>query len=136
LGHSAHAFYGLPRGLRYAEIAMVGDKAITIYDSTGLSEAPPGQRNALDAQPIKKQFQLRGVVKSGPYWWLSDRTTSRFGEEISFGGMGFRWDATIPASLEVKPQGERHESEQMHTVHCSAGHTHCSDDDLGLGSEA
>jgi len=43
------------RGLRYAELAIVGEKAVTIYNSTGLSEAPPDQWNALDAQPIKEQ---------------------------------------------------------------------------------
>jgi hypothetical protein len=87
------------RGLRYAEIAMVGEKAITIYNSTGLSEAPPDQWNPLNAKELADTFQVHELVKNGPHWSLLDRTTFEFGEEILFGGMGFHWAATIPAFL-------------------------------------
>ena len=87
------------RGLRYAELAMIGPEFITIYNSTGLSEAPPDDWDALDTQEIAERFQLKAVFKNGPHWWLSDRTTFRFGDQLTFGGMGFRWAATLPAYL-------------------------------------
>jgi hypothetical protein len=40
------------RGLHFTEIAMVGEKAITIYNSTGLSEAPLDLWDALNAKEL------------------------------------------------------------------------------------
>src|SRR6266496_2726843 len=87
------------RGLRYAELAMIGPEFITIYNSTGLSEAPPDLWEALDTEKLTQEFQLRAVFKNGPHWWLSDRTTFRFGDELTAGKMGFRWAATLPSYL-------------------------------------
>jgi hypothetical protein len=44
------------------------------------------------------------VIKNGPHWWLSDRTTFEFGEEMSFEGMGFHWAAT---NIRYFPQSQR-----------------------------
>jgi hypothetical protein len=87
------------RGMRYAEIAMVTPQAITIYNSSGLSEAPLDRWDALNADEIKERFHLRAVIKNGPHWWLADTATFQFGQEHSFGGMGFRWAATLPTNL-------------------------------------
>jgi hypothetical protein len=87
------------RGMRYAEIAMVTPEAITIYNSSGLSEAPVDQWDALNVDEIKERFHLRSVIKNGPHWWLADTATFQFGQEHTFGGMGFRWAATLPTNL-------------------------------------
>jgi hypothetical protein len=87
------------RGLRYAELAMIGPEFITIYNSTGLSEAPPVQWDPLDTEKIAHDYDLKAVFKNGPHWWLSDTTTFRFGDELRVESMGFRWAATLPAYL-------------------------------------
>ena len=86
------------RGLRYAELFAVGPELITVYNSMGLSEAPPEVWDALDAEAAATQLQVGMVVKNGPHWWVSDKATMRFGEEpVTVGGIGFRFAAKLPA---------------------------------------
>ena len=88
------------RGLRYAELFMLGPEWITVYNSIGLSEAPPELWDPLDAEAAAQQLQQQAVLKNGPHWWASDKLTLRFGvEEIEVGGIGFRFAARLPASL-------------------------------------
>ena len=88
------------RGLRYAELFAVGPELITVYNSMGLSEAPPELWDALDAEAAAKQLQVGMVVKNGPHWWASDKATMRFGVDvISVGGIGFRFAAKLPAFI-------------------------------------
>ena len=88
------------RGLRYAELFAVGPEWITVYNSIGLSEAPPELWDALDAQAAADQLRVGLVLKNGPHWWMSDKLTGRFGvDETTVGGIGFRVAAKIPAFI-------------------------------------
>ena len=88
------------RGLRYAELFFVGPEWITVYNSMGLSEAPPELWDRLDAEETAKRFGQQAVIKNGPHWWASDELTLRFGvERIEVDGIGFRFAARLPASL-------------------------------------
>ena len=88
------------RGLRYAELFAVGPELITVYNSMGLSEAPPELWDPLDAAAAAEQLQVGMVVKNGPHWWISDSATLRFGVEvITVGGIGFRFAAKLPAAV-------------------------------------
>jgi hypothetical protein len=86
------------RGRRYCELFAVGPEWITVYNSIGLSEAPPELWDALDEGAAAEQLGVRKVVKNGPHWWMADRATIRFGiEETRVGGIGFRTAARLPA---------------------------------------
>ena len=88
------------RGLRYAELFAVGEEWITVYNSMGLSEAPPELWDALDAETAAQQLEVGTVIKNGPHWWIADSSNLRFAvEEISVGGIGFRFVARLPAAL-------------------------------------
>jgi hypothetical protein len=92
------------RGLRYAELAIVGTELVSFYNSIGLSEAPPDLWDALDADATAKRLEVPMVIKNGPHWWASDRLTLEFGVEVlKVGGMGFRWASNI--SVEIVKSG-------------------------------
>jgi uncharacterized membrane protein len=88
------------RGLRYCELFAVGPEWITVYNSIGLSEAPPELWDALDADAAAEQLSVGTVIKNGPHWWMADRATIRFSvEQTTVGGIGFRTVARLPAFL-------------------------------------
>lgn len=88
------------RGLRYAELFAVGPELITVYNSIGLSEAPPPVWDALDAEAAAPQLGVKTVIKNGPHWWASDKATLCFGTEVvSVAGIGFRYAAQLPALI-------------------------------------
>ena len=87
-------------GLRYAELFAVGQEWITVYNSMGLSEAPPELWDALDAEAAAHQLHASTVIKNGPHWWIADKSTLQFAtDEITVGGIGFRFVAKLPAFL-------------------------------------
>ena len=86
--------------IRYAELFAVGPEWITVYNSIGLSEAPPELWDALDAKAAAGQLGAGLVVKNGPHWWMSDKLTARYGVEVTtVGGIGFRTVARLPAFI-------------------------------------
>ena len=88
------------RGLRYAELFAIGGELILVYNSMGLSEAPPELWEALDAEAAAKQLGVGAVIKNGPHWWMSDTSTLQFGvDPVSVGGIGFRTVARLPARV-------------------------------------
>lgn len=88
------------RELRYAELFAVGEQWITVYNSMGLSEAPPELWDSLDAEAAAQHLGAETVLKNGPHWWVADLTTLQFGvEQVSVGGIGFRFAAQLPAFL-------------------------------------
>ena len=88
------------RGLRYAELFAVGEEWITVYNSMGLSEAPPELWDDLDLDAAAQDLQSAMVVKNGPHWWVADTSTLQFGtNEVSVGGIGYRFAAKLPAFL-------------------------------------
>lgn len=88
------------RGLRYAELFAVGAETIIVYNSMGLSEAPPELWDGLDAAAAAEQLGVGAVIKNGPHWWLADRTTLLFAvDEVEVGGIGFRFAAKLPVAL-------------------------------------
>jgi uncharacterized membrane protein len=92
--------FGDTRGLRYCELFAVGPEWITVYNSIGLSVAPPELWEALDANAAAEQLGVEKVVKNGPHWWMADKATIRFGvDEVEVGGIGFRRVARLPAFI-------------------------------------
>lgn len=88
------------RGLRYAELFAIGEELILVYNSMGLSEAPPELWDALDADAAAKQLGAAAVIKNGPHWWLADSSTLQYGiDRVSVGGIGFRTVARLPAFI-------------------------------------
>jgi hypothetical protein len=88
------------RGLRYAELFAVGPEWITVYNSIGLSGAPPELWDPLDAEAAARQLRVGLVLKNGPHWWMSDKLTLRFGVDVTMvGGIGFRVAARLPAFI-------------------------------------
>ncbi|MCZ7529658.1 MAG: hypothetical protein M5U31_04545 [Acidimicrobiia bacterium] len=96
--------FGPTRALRYAELAIVGDEYVTFYNCTGLSEAPPDQWEAIDADAAAQKFGAAMVIKNGPHWWACDSVTLHMGTEVlEVEGIGFRWAANI--SVEIVSSG-------------------------------
>jgi hypothetical protein len=88
------------RGLRYAELFAVGPEWIEVYNSTGLSEAPPELWDATDPGEAATQLRAELVVKNGPHWWAFDSATLRFAiDDVTVQGIGYRWCARLPAFL-------------------------------------
>ena len=88
------------RGLRYAELFAVGPEWIDVYNSTGLSEAPPELWNATDPKAAAADLGVDMVVKNGPHWWAFDAASLRFAvDQVAIAGIGYRWCARLPAFL-------------------------------------
>jgi hypothetical protein len=88
------------RGMRYAGLAMIGNDTVTIYNTTGVSEAPESLWDALDAAHLKEQLGLKRVVKLGPHWWVSDSVELKLSETVyKLGDLRFRWMASVPPHL-------------------------------------
>ena len=103
-GEVRHYEFESTRGLRYAELAIVGPEFVSFYNSIGLSEAPPELWDALDADATAKKLDVSMVIKNGPHWWASDRLTLEFGVDVlEVGGIGFRFASNI--SVEILKAG-------------------------------
>ena len=88
------------RGLRYAELFAVGAEWINVYNSTGLSEAPPELWDATDAAAAAEQLGANVVVKNGPHWWVFDSASLKFASDSTdVQGIGYRFCAKLPAFL-------------------------------------
>ena len=88
------------RGMRYAGLAMIGNDAVAIYNTTGVSEAPDALWDALDVTHVKDQLGLKRVVKLGPHWWVSDSVELQLSETVyKLGALRFRWMANVPPHL-------------------------------------
>ena len=88
------------RGLRYAELFAVGPEWITVYNSTGLSEAPDELWEATDPTSTASQLGVGVVVKNGPHWWVFDSASLRFAtESVTVNQIGYRFCAKLPAFL-------------------------------------
>jgi hypothetical protein len=88
------------RGLRYAELFAVGSEWIEVYNSTGLSEAPPELWDTTDPERAAGELGAQLVVKNGPHWWAFDSATLRFAvDDVTVQGIGYRWCARLPAFL-------------------------------------
>lgn len=88
------------RGMRYAGLAMIGDATVTIYNSTGVSEAPANLWDSLDPLKLKEQLGVERVVKLGPRWWVSDSIELKLSEAVyRIGDLRFRWMAKVPPHL-------------------------------------
>lgn len=88
------------RGLRYAELFAVGPEWITVYNSTGLSEAPPQLWEATDPEAAADQLGAGAVIKNGPHWWAFDGASLKFASDsITVNEIGYRFCAKLPAFL-------------------------------------
>ena len=99
-GEMEDVVLGSTRNLRYCELFAVGEEWITVYNSMGLSEAPPGLWDPLDAEAAASELGANLVIKNGPHWWVADRSVLQYTvAEVTVGGIGFRIPARLPASL-------------------------------------
>jgi hypothetical protein len=86
------------RNMRFGEILIVRLSGIDIYNTTGVSDCPPEQWNALEVGQIRKEFHALKVEKNGPHFWMMDSQTVSFGTKVSFGGIDARWVAKLPVT--------------------------------------
>ena len=79
---------------------MIGDSSVTIYNSTGVSEAPAALWDSLDPAKLKEQLGLKSVVKLGPRWWVADSIELKLSDTVyKIGDLRFRWMANVPPHL-------------------------------------
>lgn len=93
------------RDSRYCEIILIagdpaGDRKGAVYQTLGLNACPPATWSAIDAEAIKKQFQVLGVMKNGPRSFIMDQVEVKLGAERAFEGLNTRWEAIV-----VLPKG-------------------------------
>ncbi|OAF12988.1 hypothetical protein AYJ54_45445 [Bradyrhizobium centrolobii] len=84
------------RDMRFCEILVVKARGIEVYNTTGVSDCPPQQWDALDVRKIRRQFRALKVEKNGPHFWMMDSQTVSFGTKASFGDIEARWVARLP----------------------------------------
>ncbi len=87
------------RGQRYAEIFVIKETGLEVYNTAGLNDCPDELWNGIDPEKIKQEFGAVGVQKSGPRYWMMDRQVLLLGDTASFAGLEARWAARAPLSV-------------------------------------
>jgi hypothetical protein len=100
-------FDGL-RGMRYCEVFLIGGDAVTrnlnanFYNTTNLNNAanprdtcPAALWAKVDAEALKKQFDVLAVFKNGPRGWTNDWIELPIGVERDFNGLKARWYGNV-----------------------------------------
>jgi hypothetical protein len=99
------------RGARYCEIFAVRRHGLQlesrVYNTFGLNDCSSADWSALDADALKKQLQVDGIVLNGPRYWMMDRieTNDLNGEVASLGGLQMRLVASMRVPLSRLAQG-------------------------------
>lgn len=96
------------RGVRYCEVFLIGGDAITkdlnanFYNTTDLNNAtnardtcPAALWAKVDAEALKKQFNVLGVFKNGPRGWANDWIDLPVGTERDLNGLRARWFGNV-----------------------------------------
>lgn len=94
------------RNLRFCEVILVMPGGAEAYNSTGLNDCPVELWKALDEEKLKADRRAQFVVLNGPKFWMMDEQTLWFGGTDTFGGIGMKWAATLPAAGLEKEGGK------------------------------
>ena len=110
-------FEGL-NNLRYCEIFLIGGNPITkdlqgaVYNTTALNDpanprdtCPADMWAKVDAEQLKKQYDLLGVFKNGPRYWMYDWIELPVGTQHDFDGLQARWFAQVQLPKDFKKEG-------------------------------
>lgn len=112
-GATVQHFDGL-RAMRYCEVFLIGgdplsdDLQAAFYNTTDLNNANPRDTcpqalwDKVDAQALKKQYNMLGVFKNGPRFWATDWIELPVGAMRSFDGLEARWMGHVQLPKGVK----------------------------------
>lgn len=103
---------------QYCEVFLIGGNPITknlgagVYNTTYLNN-PGASKNSctdemwakVDKEVLKKQFDVLGVFKNGPRFWMYDWIDLPVGSEHDFDGVNARWFATVHLPKEFGKKG-------------------------------
>lgn len=108
------------RNMRYAEVFHIGGNELThdlqaaFYNTTGLNNSkdprdtcPADLWAKVDPETIKKQYDVLGVFKNGPRYWMMDWIELPVGAERDFNGLKARWfgQVQLPLGVDLKEKG-------------------------------
>jgi hypothetical protein len=93
---------------RYCEVFLIGGNPLTkdlaagVYNTTGLNNAanpddscPAGMWAKVDPEALKKQYDVLGVFKNGPRFWMYDWIELPVGTQRDLDGLQARWMAHV-----------------------------------------
>jgi len=108
------------RAMRYCEVFLIGGNPITknlqaaFYNTTDLNNkanprdtCPAAVWDKVDAEALKKQYDVLGVFKNGPRGWANDWIELPVGTQRSFDGLEARWmgQVQLPKDVDVSKKG-------------------------------
>ncbi len=108
------------RAMRYCEVFLIGGDAIThdlkaaFYNTTDLNNTqdprdtcPAAIWAKVDAEALKKQYDVLGIFKNGPRHWAMDWSQLPVGAERNFDGLRARWmgEVQLPKDVDLKKKG-------------------------------
>ena len=103
---------------RYCEVFLIGGDALTknlsagVYNTTDLNNkanpsdsCPADMWAKVDTEALKKQFDVLGVFKNGPRFWMYDWIELPVGAQRDFNGLQSRWFAQVQLPKEFGKAG-------------------------------
>lgn len=108
------------RAMRYCEVFLIGGDAVThdlqaaFYNTTDLNNkanprdtCPAAIWDKVDAEALKKQYDVLGVFKNGPRGWANDWFELPVGTMRTFEGLQARWMGVVqlPKDVELGKKG-------------------------------
>jgi hypothetical protein len=103
------------RAMRYCEVFLIGGDALTkdlqavFYNTTDLNNkanprdtCPAALWAKVDAEALKKQYDVLGVFKNGPRYWAMDWIELPVGSMRTFDGLEARWMGEVQLPKDVK----------------------------------
>lgn len=111
--------FGNLRDMRYCEVFLVGGDPVTdnlqavFYNTTDLNNenprdtCPPGLWDKVNAETLKKQYEVLGVFKNGPRHWAMDWIELPVGSMRTFDGLQARWmgQVQLPKGVDLHKKG-------------------------------
>jgi hypothetical protein len=102
------------RAMRYCEVFLIGGDALThdlqaaFYNTTDLNNkanprdtCPAAVWDKVDAEALKKQYDVLGVFKNGPRDWATDWIELPVGTMRTFDGLQARWMGVVQLPKDV-----------------------------------
>src|SRR5439155_6950875 len=106
--------------LRYAEVFLIRGNGLThnldaaVYNTTDLNNSadkrdtcPQAMWDKVDPEALKKQFDVLGVFKNGPRYWMYDWIELPVGAQRDLDGLQARWfcQVNLPKNMNVQKKG-------------------------------
>jgi hypothetical protein len=105
------------RGMRYCEIFLIGGNPITenlygeVFNTSDLNNkadrldtCPPAMWSKVDADALKKKYDVLGVFKKGPRGWTMDRIRLPVAPDIhTLSGLDTRWFMKVELPKGIRP---------------------------------